>query len=313
MRSARLRQTRGPFTCKRSTAEQPPRKRPEVDPEKTPLAVRPLGGLDDVARVSTQTLTRAIQQRNLFQAEPHPLRDGRIDRYLWIVLPLCAHPPAGIEPRRGARLRRSQGLISSLDATTAAGSLRVVAPLRTTGQTYQWYVPGENRMVCPSRRHRLGTRTFGTLVVAEYTDAPLRVISTVYAVAFATGAHASSRLDEAPLTPACDVAEVVLACVMRGRVETAGLAVLPAVAAVAFGEAGGGGGVAAASLSAAMRSPDNRSPTKTPKLPAAERATAAAATVSSRRAPIRLGACPAIWVRTAGSASAGCGLTVPSL
>ena len=108
-------------------------------------------------------------------------------------------------------------------------------------------------------------------------ESPFRVISTVYAVAFAAGAHVNDRLEAAPLTRPGGAAAVVLPCETGGCVETAGLVGLAAVAAAAFGGLGGGGGVAAASLSATPPdAPDNRSPTKTPEPAAVEKATAAA-------------------------------------
>jgi hypothetical protein len=139
-------------------------------------------------------------------------------------------------------------------------------------------------------------------------ESPFRVISTVYAVAFAAGAHVNDRLEAAPLTRPCGAAAVVLPCETGGCVETAGLVGLAAVAAAAFGGLGGGGGVAAASLSATTRSPDNRSPTKTPEPAAVEKATAAAIRTSSRRAALRLGTCTVRRVRRAGSTSTDSGL-----
>ena len=175
-----------------------------------------------------------------------------------------------------------------------------MVPLRTTGQTYQRYVPGESVTLLPACRHRLGIRTCGTLVVAEKTDSPFRVISTAYPLAFATGAHASNRLEAAPLMPACGAAvAVVVARATGGCVVTAGLVGL----AVVCGGLGGGGGVAAASPSTDGRSPDNSNPTKTPEPAAAERAAATATITSSRRAALRLGTGPVRWARKAGSAS----------
>ena len=106
-------------------------------------------------------------------------------------------------------------------------------------------------MVCPLNRHRFMTRMRGTLVVAEKIDSPLRLISTVYAEAFATGAQASHRLDGAGGTAGCAVVGATVAAPFGGTLEvteTAGLAVLGATEVVALGGMGGGE-VAAASLS----------------------------------------------------------------
>jgi hypothetical protein len=85
--------------------------------------------------------------------------------------------------------------MSRLDATIAVVDVLVVVPLRTTGQTYHLYVPGVSVMLRPACRQWVGTEMCGALVVTEKTDWPLCVISNVYPSAFATGAHANTRLE----------------------------------------------------------------------------------------------------------------------